>query len=244
MVLKRFLQLLKKGAKTLRSFIYYRAYRAYIAPKSEKNIVDEFHELYYYSYNWGGTWDNTFWLGILTRKCPLDLWIYQEIIFEVKPDVMIECGTANGGSALFLASMCDLVNNGKVITIDIEDKEGRPTHKRIKYLLGSSTSIEVVEQVRKLISDKDKVMVILDSDHSKGHVLSELKIYSKFVTKGSYIIVEDTNINGHPVFLDFGPGPMEAVEEFLKENKDFSVDRSREKFYLTFNPKGFLQKRK
>jgi len=180
----------------------------------------------------------------LTRKCPLDLWIYQEIIFEVKPDVMIECGTANGGSALFLASMCDLVNNGKVITIDIEDKEGRPTHKRIKYLLGSSTSIEVVEQVRKLISDKDKVMVILDSDHSKGHVLSELKIYSKFVTKGSYIIVEDTNINGHPVFSDFGPGPMEAVEEFLKENKDFSVDRSREKFYLTFNPKGFLQKRK
>jgi len=87
-------------------------------------------------------------------------------------------------------------------------------------------------------------MVILDSDHSKGHVLSELKIYSKFVTKGSYIIVEDTNINNHPVFPDFGPGPMEAVEEFLKENKDFSVDRSREKFYLTFNPKGFLQKRK
>lgn len=85
-------------------------------------------------------------------------------------------------------------------------------------------------------------MVILDSDHSKVHVLNELRIYSKLVTKGNYLIVEDTCINGHPVCQGFGPGPMEAVEEFLKENQDFVVDRTREKFYLTFNPKGGLRR--
>lgn len=188
------------------------------------------------------TWGNTFWLGVHAFKCPLDLWIYQEIIFELKPDVIIECGTACGGSALFLASVCDLVNNGKVVTIDIEDREDRPHNNRIKYLLGSSTSQALVEQVRKLISDRDKIMVILDSDHRKEHVLNELRIYSKFVTPGSYVIVEDTQINGHPVLPDFGPGPMEAVEEFLKGNSDFVIDRSREKFFLTFNPKGYLRK--
>lgn len=235
----KLLQLLKKEVKVLRSLIYH---RVYIAPKLEKSIVDQFHKLYYDFCMFGKTWSNTFWFGIPTQKCPLDLWIYQEIIYEVKPDVIIECGTANGGSALFLASMCDLVNDGVIITIDIEDREGKPQHKKIKYLLGSSTSEEIVKQVEKLISDKDKVMVILDSDHHKEHVLNELRIYSKFVTKGSYIIVEDTNINGHPVRPDFGPGPMEAVEEFLKENNNFVIDKSREKFYLTFNPRGYLKR--
>lgn len=258
MVLKKFLYLLKNNVKTLKHLIYN---RFYITPELEKNIVDQFHKLYYDSYLFGKTWSNTFWFGIPIQKCPLDLWIYQEMIFEIKPDVIIECGTANGGGALFLASMLDIVNNGEVITIDIEDKAygnhvnsyglpvysnydtdiDRPKHKRIKYLLGSSTSEETVEQVRKLLVDK-KVMVILDSDHHKEHVLNELRAYSKFVTKGSYVIVEDTNLNGHPIAADFGPGPMEAVEDFLKENKDFVVDKSKEKFYLTSNPKGYLQR--
>jgi cephalosporin hydroxylase len=86
-------------------------------------------------------------------------------------------------------------------------------------------------------------MVILDSDHHKDHVLRELEIYSKFVTNGSYIIVEDTNINGHPVRPKFGPGPTEAVKEFLKGSRDFVIDKSREKFFLTFNPNGYLKKR-
>ena len=221
----------------LRNLVYK---RVYIIPKLKKNIIVQFHKLYYY--NFSKTWDNTFWFGIKTQKCPLDMWIYQEIIFEVKPDVIIECGTANGGSAIFLASICNLLDNGRVVSIDTEDKEGRPKYKRIKYLLGSSTSKEIVEKVRSLVKDGDKVMVILDSDHHKEHVLNELKIYSKFVTEKSYLIVEDTNINGHPVRPDFGPGPMEAVEEFLKENKNFVVDRSKEKLYLTFNPNGYLLK--
>jgi len=112
-----------------------------------------------------------------------------------------------------------LIGQEKVITIDIEEREGKPNHKRITYIIGSSISEETVEKVKKLVKEGEKVLVILDSDHRKEHVLKELRIYSKFVTKGSYIIVEDTNINGNPVFPEYGPGPMEAVKEFLRENK-------------------------
>ena len=205
-------------------------------------VVERFHKLYYDSAFSGGTWHNTYWLGVPTWKCPLDLWVYQEIIFDLKPDLIIESGTAFGGSALFLACMCDLIDKGKVITIDVEDVQSRPQHNRLQYLLGSSTAEETIDQIRPYAADGAKVMVILDSDHRKDHVLSELHIYSRFVTKGSYIVVEDTNINGHPVWPDYGPGPMEAVQDFLEVNGEFVVDRSKEKFYLTYNPKGYLKR--
>jgi len=221
----------------LKNLIYQKVFGNF---RLKRNIVDHFHKLYYESEK--ETWKNTFWLGTPTQKCPLDLWIYQEIIFEIKPDVIIECGTYGGGSALFLASICDLSNQGEIITIDIKSMEGRPEHKRITYLLGSTTSQEIVEKVRDLIKNKNRVMAILDSDHNKEHVLRELEIYSPFVTKGSYLIVEDTNINGHPVEPDFGPGPMEAVKEFLERNKNFVTDKSKEKFYMTFSPDGFLKR--
>ena len=223
--------------KRLQKFIYQKFFSNF---KSKKNVIDYFHKLYYDSKK--QTRKNTFFLGTITFKCPLDLWIYQEILFDLKPDIIIECGTANGGSALFLASICDSLNKGKIVTIDIEEKNNRPKHKRITYLSGSTTSKEIVEKVQSFIRSTDKIVVILDSDHHKDHVLRELEIYSKFVTKGSYIIVEDTNINGHPVRPKFGPGPMEAVEEFLKGNRDFVIDKSREKFFLTFNPNGYLKK--
>lgn len=207
---------------------------------SKKNVVNSFHKLYHG--NPSQTWLNTFWLGIPVTKCPLDLWVYQEIIFKLKPDVIIECGTGKGGGALFMAHILDTLNNGKVISIDIEDVEGKPLHKRIDYLLGSSTSEGVVALVSGLIAGNEKVMVILDSDHHKEHVLNELRIYSRFVTKGSYVIVEDTDLNSHPVRPKFGPGPMEAVSQFLQENKDFVIDSTQEKFYMTFNPNGYLVK--
>lgn len=221
---------------------YYTKILSKLLSKTENifDITNRFHKMYYDSSP--RTWDNTFWFGHEIAKCPLDIWIFQEIIYESKPDVIIECGTFKGGSALFLANICDLLNNGKVITIDIEDKVGKPQHKRIKYLIGSSISKKIVEVIKTLISKEDKVMLILDSDHHKKHVLEELRIYSKLVTKGNYIIVEDSNINGHPVRPTFGPGPMEAIEEFLKENKNFVIDITKEKFYLTFNPNGYLKK--
>ena len=201
-----------------------------------RSIADQFHRQYYES----GIWRNTFWLGVAARKCPLDLWIYQEILFETRPEVIIESGTESGGSALFLASVCDLIGEGKVITIDLQDNPLRPKHPRITYVFGSSVAPETIDLVKKSVELQTRVMVILDSDHGKDHVLNELRAYADLVTPGSYLIVEDTNVNNHPVAEDFGPGPMEAVEEFLGTRADFVVDREREKFFLTFNPKGYL----
>lgn len=209
-----------------------------------KSIVREFQRLYYNTRS--RTWQNTWWLGVPVIKCPLDLWVYQEILFELKPDVVIECGTSKGGSAYFLSSMCELVGHGRVITIDLYPKPNRPQHKRLTYLSGSSTDERILSELGRLIRDADgdsaSVLVILDSDHSRDHVLNELRLYSPLVTPGSYLIVEDTVLNGHPVWPDFGPGPMEAVDIFLSENDDFVIDTNREKFYLTWNPRGYLKR--
>lgn len=207
----------------------------------EKGIIESFHRMYHKK----KIWTKTYWLGFPTLKYPSDLWIYQEIINEIKPDVIVECGTFKGGSALFLASMCDLVGRGRVISIDVKEFPNKPQHERITYLIGSSTSNEIVEQVKNSILQGEIVLVILDSMHFKAHVFNELKIYSQLVTKGSYIIVEDTDLNvivkeGHIYTHD--EGPMGAVMEFMKENKDFQIDKGREKFLFTASPNGYLKR--
>ncbi|MCY8939154.1 CmcI family methyltransferase [Peribacillus frigoritolerans] len=203
------------------------------------DIIEEFHKYYYNSLVWA---HDTKWLGTPIAKLPLDLFLYQEMIYEIKPDVIIESGTFSGGSALFFASMLDLVNNGKVMSIDISPQPNLPVHPRITYLNASSTAKKTLETVTNFINPGDKVMVNLDSDHTKDHVLNELKLYSQLVTVGSYLIVEDTNINGNPVYPDFGPGPMEAVDEFLQDNDQFIIDEDKHKFLLSFHPRGFLKK--
>ncbi|HEY0101241.1 MAG TPA: CmcI family methyltransferase [Pyrinomonadaceae bacterium] len=202
------------------------------------SISEQFHELYYES----RVWRNTFWLGVETLKCPLDLWIYQELLQEVRPRYIIETGTAAGGSALFLASVCDLLGTGEIITVDIEERPARPAHARIEYLKGSSVAVDTVRAIKERVGVAAPVLAILDSDHSQQHVSQELQIYGAMVTEGSYLIVEDTNVNGHPVLQHHGAGPMEAVESFLRETPQFTPDREREKFFLTFNPKGYLRK--
>jgi cephalosporin hydroxylase len=192
---------------------------------SSQKIVDDFHTLYHEAQ--GATWTSTYWRGARTLKLPMDLWIFQEIIFETKPDVIVEAGTFQGGSALYMASLMDMIGKGRVITIDIEEFPAKPRHDRITYLLGSSTSDEIVAKVRSLIGKDETVMVVLDSDHHAEHVLNELRIYGDMVTVGNYIIAEDTNVNGHPVKPEFGPGPWEAVQTFLKENQNFAVDSKR-----------------
>jgi cephalosporin hydroxylase len=201
--------------------------------------VDRFHVAYYDSEVWK---DDTRWFGVPAQKCPLDLWVYQELLFQLRPDLVIETGTASGGSAYFLASIMDLLGRGRVVTIDIQTIEGRPQHDRIRYVTGSSLDEEIVGASRAKASGAETVMVILDSAHEKEHVLAELHAYSPLVTPGSYLVVEDTNVNGHPVLPVYGPGPAEAVGEFLAETEQFRVDRSREKFLLTFNPRGYLQR--
>lgn len=217
------------------------AKRFYRNPLVARIVTAQFHRSYYYLTE--KTWGNTGWLGVPLLKCPLDLWVYQEILYDLQPEYVIECGTSRGGSAFFMAGILDLIGKGRIITIDIEDlKADYPTHERVEYLIGSSTSPEIAERVKSIIGDAGPVMAILDSDHSRDHVMDELMVYSELVTRGSYIIVEDTNLGGHPVCPAHGAGPMEAVFDFLKTNDSFEIDRSRTKYMLTFNPNGYLKR--
>ncbi|MDP9209861.1 MAG: cephalosporin hydroxylase family protein, partial [Actinomycetota bacterium] len=143
----------------------------------------------------------------------------------------------------YLATLCETIGRGQVVSVDIGHWPDRPVHPRLTYVVASSTDPAVVAQVAERAQGAGTVLVMLDSDHSRDHVLAELRAYAPMVTPGSYLVVEDTNINGHPVYEAFGPGPMEAVQDFLKERDDFEVDRSREKFLFTFNPGGWLRRR-
>jgi cephalosporin hydroxylase len=203
--------------------------------------MDKIGWAFYLQYAETRVWqERTRWLGTPVRKCPLDLWVYQEILFRTRPDVIIETGTLFGGSALFLASMCDCLGNGRVISIDIEEKEDLPTHPRIIYLTGSSVASEVVDRVREEIAGTERVMVILDSDHQDDHVLSELQAYGHLVTEGCYLIVEDTLAGFFPE--RWGRGPSAAIEEFMRSNRSFVIDPSCEKFLMTFNPGGYFKR--
>lgn len=204
-------------------------------------LVDLFHKLYYDARE--RTWTNTRWLGHHVLKNPLDLWVYQEILHELRPGLIVETGTWAGGSALFLAGICDLLGHGRVVSIDINPSPAL-SHPRITWFTGSSTDAATREAVAAFAAlATGPVLVILDSDHTRDHVLAEMRSFAPFVTPGSYLIVEDTNVNGHPVSPEHGPGPMEAVEQFLAECPDFAPDRTREKFFLTQNPGGYLRRR-
>jgi cephalosporin hydroxylase len=139
-----------------------------------------------------------------------------------------------------LAHVMDALDHGAVISIDVKPAL-RPEHKRIQYVTGSSTDARLVERVldRRLAAP---VLVILDSDHSEEHVTRELELFAPYVTVGSCLIVEDTNLNGHPIYPEFGSGPMEAVRRFCERTPAFVPDEGREKFLLTFNPRGFLKR--
>jgi cephalosporin hydroxylase len=212
---------------------------------SDEQIVTEFNRVFHH--NADTTWGKNRWLGVLTKQNPCDAWIMQEIFTEVKPEVVVETGSAFGGSAALWASILAQVNpEARVITIDIEDNlaEARKLpifQQKVDFLLGSSTATEIVAEVTRRVNGR-RAVVILDSDHKKAHVLNELKAYSVLVPVGSYLIVQDTNVHGHPVRPDLGPGPWEAVEEFLADNHDFEAERGRERLLLTFNPRGFLKR--
>jgi cephalosporin hydroxylase len=208
----------------------------------EAATVRKFQTLYYDLWlKRGADTINLSWFGYRLAKCPLDLWIYQELITRTRPDFMIETGTFHGGSALYFAMLMDHLGHGRVITIDIEAKPDRPEHPRISYITGSSIDAGIVEQVRKTVGS-GRAMVVLDSDHTAAHVYDELTAYSPLVHTGDYLIVEDTNVNGHPIWPDFGPGPMEAVDRFLLQTDDFEIDRRCERFLLTMYPKGYLRR--
>jgi cephalosporin hydroxylase len=214
--------------------------RVLLRPRVAAWVARQFARLYYARVE--STIFGTRYLGIQTLKYPTDLWIYQEIISETLPDVIIETGTWHGGSALYFATVCEAIGHGQVVTIDTDPGEPLPEHPRITYLRGSSTDPETVAQVRELTRDAAGVMAILDSDHSRAHVLRELSIYGDLVTPGGYLVVEDTNVNGRPVLAQHGPGPGEAVDEFVRRDGRYSSDQARERLLLTACPGGFLRR--
>ena len=185
---------------------------------------------------------------------PQDMVALQELIWKIKPDFIIESGIARGGSLIFHASILELLNHGKVIGIDIDIREHNrkeiekhPLFKRIKLIEGSSIDDSVIDKIKKIIKDKKKIMVLLDSHHTEQHVLEELKKYSSFVRSDSYIIVFDTVIEDltkhHSTNRPWGKGnnPRTAVSKFLKNNKRFKIDEGiSNKLLITSCPDGYL----
>jgi len=196
-------------------------------------------------------WSNTSFLGIRVMKNPMDLWMMQYIISEVRPDYIVETGTAAGGSALYWAATLELLGleDSRVITMDIEDytaavAEHSLWQEYVEFIHSSSTDPETVESIAERVKDK-KVMVLLDSNHEGHHVLQELRMYGPLVSPGSYLIVEDTHLDGIPVAPEWGPGPMSALIEYLDTGgaELYEQDLAREAFVLTQNPGGWLRRR-
>ncbi len=203
-----------------------------------REVSDQFHRLYYDDIR---TWRRNRWQGHKTWKSPNDLWLYAEIIHRIKPGLIVETGTAFGGSATYLGFLLDIEGHGEVVSVDI-DPRGTPEHPRVTYLTGSSVDPAIVAKVKGMVAPGEPVLVILDSDHREPHVYAELMAYADLVPVGSYVIVEDSNVNGHPVVPEHGPGPMEALLRFVAQRPDFVIDRSMHRMHLTLNPNGYLKR--
>jgi len=186
--------------------------------------------------------------GIPIRKNPLDLWIYQEVIFDLKPDLIIEIGSAHGGSTLWLAHQLDLLGNerGKVLSLDIDRTPYLASHRRIVELTGDSSTPEVVRQVKAHRESASVVLICHDGNHTAEGVLRDLRAYADMVTPDSYFIVEDglgdvKRTWGDSQYAGAG-GPLNAVLEFLKERGDYQIDYDKERYILTQNNLGFLRR--
>jgi cephalosporin hydroxylase len=194
-------------------------------------------------YHTGILFDKVTWMGLPAWKNVLDAWVYQEIIHEVRPEIIIEIGNAHGGSTLYLANLLDLLGRGDVIAVDIDHSTFRARHPRITTVTGDSLAPETLARVETLAGGR-LGLVIHDGDHSREHVLGDLRAYAKFVQAGSYFIVEDTIIDLFRAGDGLGSvnGPLGAVEQFAREDSRFQIDTEREAFVLTFNPRGYLKR--
>ena len=195
------------------------------------------------------------WMGRPIIQLPQDMMAMQELIWNIKPDLVVECGIAHGGSIIYYASLLELQGHGEVLGIDRDIRphnrqaiESHPMFKRISMIEGSSVDLGVVEQVRALAAGK-KVILVLDSNHTHEHVLEELRLYAPLVSLGSYCVVMDTVVEDMPAdaFPDrpWGPGdnPKTAVWAYLEENGDFEIDQQmNDKLLISVAPDGYLRR--
>lgn len=205
-----------------------------------------------YSYNFS-------WMGRPIIQYPQDMIAMQELIWDIKPDLIIETGIAHGGSLIYYASLLELIGHGEVLGIDIDIRshnrqeiEKHPMFKRIKMIEGSSISEETLENVRQQAAGKSKILVTLDSNHTHEHVMKELELYSPFVSVYSYLVVFDTIVEDLPEGYfsqqrpwGIGNNPKTAVHEFLKKNDSFQIDHSIDnKLLISVAPEGYLKRTK
>ena len=184
------------------------------------------------------------WMGEPIWQNPLDAWLLQETIVADEVDLVIECGTNRGGSALFMASIFDLLGRGRVITIDVEQLS-KIEHPRIEYVIGSSVDEETAAHIRERVRElkPSRVMVMLDSDHSGPHVLRELELYAPLVPIGGHLLVQDGCIDELRIMRKARPGPLWAVRRFLAQDNRFRVDEERSgRFLLSHSPSGWLER--
>ena len=222
---------------------------------SNKNLIDSAKKFTEESVASGYTY-NFSWMGRPIIQCPQDMIAMQEIIWETKPDLIIETGIAHGGSLIFYASILELIGNGSVLGIDIDIRAhnnekilAHPMSSRIEMIQGSSTDPEIIKRVAEIASGKSSVMLCLDSNHTHEHVLNELNGYSDFVTVGNYIVIFDTIVeemkaDSYPNRpWGVGDNPMTAVKEFLAKSDQFVIDSQVEnKIQITMSPGGYLKK--
>jgi cephalosporin hydroxylase len=212
-------------------------------------FIDEYHILY----EKARVWNKNSWLGVPCWKLPMDAFVIQELIYKQKPDFILETGTGCGGSAMFYASICELIGHGKIVTVDIKNQVDRELvekykwSERIEWVSGGSTNTMVVDDIMKkleLPNSNPNIMVILDSWHTKDHVYEEMFLYKELVPVDGYMIVEDSHAAGNPVPWEWeDEGPMGAIDKFLEtESEEWEIDWECEKHLLTFNPKGYLKR--
>jgi cephalosporin hydroxylase len=209
-------------------------------PAEPLPIPDDLRHSFVEAYWNSREWKETRWLGKWTAKAPSDLVAYQDLIVRARPDWIVETGTGGGGRAFFLATICDLVGHGRVVSIGDEDVPALAEHDRITYIRRSPLDEAAAEEVRALVGDQPNAAVILGAQN-RERLMRLRDRYAPLVPVGSYLVFEDTILNGHPVWAGFGPGPAEAARETVKVG-EFQPDPALERFGMTFNPGGFLKR--
>ena len=214
-------------------------------PESPRPIPDDLRSNFIEAYWNSLAWRNSNWLGRPIQTPPTDLMVYQELLAKVRPDYIIETGSLSGARALFLASVCELLGHGQVVSIDVNLNPTRPIHPRITYVEGRAQEDPTVQQVRAIVGSSARGLLILGSrPGSNLRIEEEFEAYRDLVAVGSYVVLEVTVVNGHPIWPGFGPGPWEAAKRILGRYSEFGVDTTMEKYGLTFNPGGFLKRLK
>ena len=182
--------------------------------------------------------DKVSWMGVPFHKNVLDAWIYQELVFKIKPDVIVEIGSECGGSTLYFAHLLDCIGKGTVISVDIDRKAYKAKHDRIIEITGHSSGEWVIERVKGICRGK-VVLINQDGGHSEDQVFRDLTNYAPLVSIGSYFIVEDTLL--YP-YAGLKEGPLMAINKFLETNHNFVIDLECERYILTANVSGFLKR--